>query len=108
MCLINDLTDDIVKYEARKLASSNKDVTFDDLFQEGRLSILEDARSEQKKAYYKKIARGAMLEYIQIEKRRGIVVNTYGGDRKSKLFKAQQTFIKNIKHISLEDIKEGI
>jgi len=105
MCKINNVIQDLVEYEARKLARSNAGIEFDDLVQEGLIPMLSDSvKPDQAKRYYKKIAFTAMLDYIEKEKNHGIVINKHGGDRKSDKFKNQQDLLDNMHVVSLDSL----
>ena len=105
MAVINDLIQDIVEYEAHRLANTNPGIEYDDLLQEGLLAMSnDDVKPDQKKAYYKKIAFNCMLAWIKLQKMGGIVINKHGGDRKSPTFKRQQELMNNIHVVSLDGL----
>lgn len=107
--IINDMVQDIVEYEAKKLSRTNRSVGYGDLVQEGLLPMLDDkVKNGQKKAYYKRIAFNAMLDWIREERGRGIVVNEHGGDRKSGEFRQQRPLMGNFHVVSLDGLPTEI
>lgn len=104
MCSISGMMQDIAEYEARKFTKTNPSLDYDDLLSEGLRRILDRGKANQGKSYYKKIAFHAILDYIKLEKKKGIVTSNHGGDRKSPEFKQQQELTGNIQVCSLDGL----
>lgn len=101
MCKINDMIQDCVEWQARKLCNTNKAHLYDDLVSEGLIRVYYKGKANQTKEYYKKLARTAMLRFLKKEKLSGGVLHSYGGDRRSRTF--VENIIKEPPHvISLE------
>ena len=77
---IEDMADILSKQFKRKGIDS------EDLKQEGLVEILEGCKDDESKEYYFISMRHRMLKFLQQEKKHGVVMNTHGGDRKSKKF----------------------
>ena len=106
MCKITDLVQDAVECVAKLICSKNKAVEYDDLVQEGLLECFKHGKGGQLLSYYKMIAKRIMFRYIEKNKNRGIILNTVGGDRKSKKFKKEQDILEGLDFVSLESLSD--
>ena len=81
--ITNDIEDmaDVLSNQLKR-----KGVDREDLKQEGLVEILESCKEGESKEYYFIAMRHRMLKYLNQEKKRGMIMNTYGGDRKSKKY----------------------
>lgn len=105
MCKIDDAIQNCVEYEAKKLVPV-RHYLYDDLVQVAMLRISRKGRAGQVNAYYQKIARTTMLQYIKKEQLRGIVVNAHGGDRRSEDFGNRKKSSDELHVVSIDTVPE--
>lgn len=86
MCYVTKRICGIVRQEAHKMCRTNPKHLFDDLYANALIHIYEYGKSGQLNAYYGEISRNSMVSTLENEKLRGGVLNTHGGDRKSREF----------------------
>ena len=86
MCYVTKRICGVINQEAHNMCRTNPKHMFDDLYANALLRIYEFGKSGQLDAYYREMGRNSMISTLEKETLRGGVLNTHGGDRKSKDF----------------------